>query len=93
MKVDRAFVDFVEQQSGDFGQARFGVTHCGCAIAVARTKVALSVDERVALRKVLRHANECFIGSAVAMGVVAAEYVAHDTGAFDGFGAGVAAKA
>ena len=93
MEVDRAFVNLVEQQSGDFGQAGFCVTHSSGSVAVARTEVTLSVDERVALRKVLRHANKCFIGGAVAVGVVAAEYIADYACTFDGFCAGVAAKA
>ena len=93
LEVDRAFVNLVEQQSGDFGQACFCVTHGSGTIAVARTEVTLSVDERVALRKVLRHANKCFIGGAVAVGVVAAEYIADYACTFDGFCAGVAAKA
>ena len=93
LEVNRTFVNLVEQQSGDFGQARFGVTHGGGSIAVARTEVTLSVDERVALRKVLRHTHKRFIGGAVAVGVVAAEYIADYACAFDGFGAGVAAEA
>ena len=95
-KVDCAFVNFIQQQRGDFGKPRFGVTHGGCAVTVAATKVALPIHQRVALREVLRHAHQRVVGRLVTMGVKAAQHITHHTGRFDGLGSGVvvgAAKA
>ena len=83
-------VNLVEQEAGDFGQTRFGVAHGGRAVAVTRTKIALPVDQRVALRKILRHAHQGVIGRLIAMGVEAAQHIAHHAGAFDRLGAGIA---
>jgi hypothetical protein len=75
LEVDRALVDLVEQQPGDRCQARFGVAHRRRAVAVAAAEVALAVDQRVALREVLRHAHQRLVGRQVAVRVVLAEHV------------------
>ena len=93
LEVDRAFVDFVEQEAGDFSQTGLGVAHGRRTIAVARAEVALAVDERVALRKVLCHAHQGFVGCAVAVRVVTAQHVTHHARAFHGLGAGVVVRA
>jgi hypothetical protein len=90
LEIDRAFVDLVEQQAGDPGQARLGVAHGGGAVAVAAAEVALAVDQRVALREILRHAHQRVVRGLVAVRVEAAQHVAHHAGALDGLGAGVA---
>jgi len=76
-EFDRAFVDFIEQQPRDGRQPRLGVAHGRSAIAVARAEVALPVDERVALRKILRHADHRVVGGGVPVGVIAAQNIAH----------------
>ena len=42
-------VQLVEQQAGDTGQARLGVAHGGGTVAVPAAKIALAIDQRVAL--------------------------------------------
>ena len=81
-EVHRAFVDFIQQQAGDARQPGFGVTHGGGAVAVAAAKVALSVDQRVALRKILRHAHQGVVGRLIAVRVKPAQHVAHHARAF-----------
>ena len=56
-KVHRAHVDLVHQQAGDARQPCFGVAHGSSAVAVSAAKIALPVNQRVALGKVLRHAH------------------------------------
>jgi hypothetical protein len=93
LEVDRAFVDLVQHQPGDGRQARFGVAHGGGAVAVAAAEVALAVDQRVALRKVLRHAHHRVVGRGVAVRVVLAQHVAHHARALHRLGAAVPLKA
>ena len=85
-EVDRAFVEFVEQQPCDAREPRLGVAHGGGAVAVAAAEVALPVDERVALRKILRHAHQRVVGRLVAVGVKAPEHVADHARALDRLG-------
>ena len=87
LEVDRAFVNLVQQQRSDFGQAGFGVSHGRSAIAITRAEVALAVDQGIALRKVLRHAHEGFVGGTVTVRVIAAQHVTDHAGALDGLGA------
>src|SRR3546814_11836331 len=48
---------------------------------VGRTEVAVAVDQGVAQREVLRHADEGVVDAAVAVGVVLAHHLAGDAGA------------
>ncbi|MGF6634261.1 hypothetical protein OKW39_001412 [Paraburkholderia sp. MM6662-R1] len=82
-EVDRALIDFGEQQLCDRRQARFGVTHRRRAIAVARAEVALAVDQRIAHRKVLRQTHECVVRGLVAVRVILTEHVADHPRRFD----------
>ena len=80
-EIDRFFVDVEQHLLGDFGQAALGVTHGGGGVVVHRAEVALSVDERVAHGKVLRHAHHGVVNGGVAVRVVFAQHVAHHAGA------------
>ena len=72
----------VEQQPRDLGQARLGVAIGGGVIAVDIAEIALPVDQRVALREILREAHQRVVDRLVAMRVVLADDVADDAGAF-----------
>ena len=85
-KVHRAIVNLVHQQTGDAGQPGFGVAHGGCAVAVAAAEIALPIDQRVALGKILRHAHQRVVSRLVAMRVKPAEHVTHHPGAFHRLG-------
>ena len=92
-EVNRAVVQLIEQQRGNAGQARFGVTHRSCTITVAGTKITLAIDQRVPLAEVLRHADHGIVSGLVAVRVVLAENVPHDTRTFNRLGAIVAVGA
>ena len=77
-EIDGALVDFVEQQFRDRREARFGVAHRRCAVAVARAEIALAVDQRIAHREVLRETHERVIRRLVAVRMILAEHVADD---------------
>ena len=83
-EIDRAFVNLIHQQAGDARQTRFGVTHGGRAVAVTRAKIALPVDQRIALRKILRHAHQRVIRRLVTMRMKSAQHIAHHAGALHG---------
>ena len=66
-EVDRAFVNFVQQQAGYLRQPGLGVTHGRSAIAITATKVSLPVYQRIPLRKVLRHTHQSVVSGLIAM--------------------------
>ena len=78
--VDRLLVDVGHHFVRDFLHAGLGVTHGGRRVAVHRTEVTLSVDQRVAHRPVLRQADHRVVDRRVAVGVELTEHVADDTG-------------
>jgi hypothetical protein len=62
----------------DTCQPALGVTHRGGAIAIERSEVARTVDERIAKRKRLRHAHEGLVERGVTVGMVIAHDIAND---------------
>ncbi len=74
-EIDRALVDLGEHQLGEARQPRLGVAVGRCGVAVARTKIALAVDQRVAHRERLRQMHHRVVGRAVAVRVVLAEHL------------------
>ncbi len=64
---------------GDLGHADFGVTHRRRVIAVHRTEVTLPVHQRVAKRKILRHAHDGVIHRRIAVRMVLTDHITDDT--------------
>ena len=81
-EIDGVLVDPVEEQAGDFRQTRLGVAVGGRPIAVDVAEIALAVDERIALREVLREAHQRVVDRLVAVGMEVAHHVADDLRAF-----------
>jgi hypothetical protein len=77
-EVDRALVDLVEQEAGDRRQPGLGVAHRRRAVAVARAEVSLAVDQRIALREVLRHPHQRVVRRLIGVRMKASEHVADD---------------
>ena len=71
------------QLRGHRGEARLGVALGGGRVVVDVAEVALRVDERVAERERLRHADEGVVDRLVAVRVVLPHHVADDAGALD----------
>src|SRR5690606_9077345 len=65
----------------DLLQAGLGITHGRRAVAIDAAEVALAVDQRIAQAPVLGHAHHGIIYTAIAVRVVFAQHLAHDTGA------------
>ena len=82
LEIDRVLVEVGEQFLGDLFEAALGVPVGGGRVAVDRAEVALAVDERVAHREILRHADERVVDAGVAVRVVFAEHFTDDLGAF-----------
>ena len=77
-EVDAFLVEVIQELDGELGETRFGVpVRCG-RVTVDRAVIALTVDERVAHRKVLSETDHRVVDGRVAMGVVLAEHVADD---------------
>jgi hypothetical protein len=81
-EIDRVLVDALHQDDGGRGQLALGVAHGGGVIAVDVAEVSLTVDQRIALREVLREADQSVVDRGVAVRVIGAHDVAHDLGAF-----------
>ncbi len=77
-EIDGVFVDAVEQQPRDLGQARFGVAVGGGVIAVDIAEIALAVDQRIARGKILRQPHQRVVDRLVAMRMEIAHHVADD---------------
>ena len=81
-EIDRVLVDALEQRLGHRGQPAFGVAHRRRVIAVDIAEIALPVDQRIALREILRQAHQRVIDRDVAMRMELADDVAHHARAF-----------
>ena len=92
-EVHRALIDLVQQQRGNLRQPCLGVTHGGSTVAIARAEVALAIDQRVTLRKILRHAHQCIVGRLIAVRMETAQHVAHHARALHRLGTGSAIAA
>ena len=80
-KVDRVLVDVGQQLFGNFGEARLGVP-VGCwRVAIHRTKIALSIDQRIAQTPGLRQAHHRVVDSGIAVRMVLLQTLAHYAGA------------
>ncbi len=77
-EVDRVHVDVAQHLGGEPLEPGFRVAHRGRRVVVDRAEVPLPVDERVAQRERLRHADERVVDRLVAVRVVVAHHVAHD---------------
>ena len=80
--INRVFVEVIQDQLADFGEARFGITHSRGVVAIHTAKVALPINQRVAQAEILGHAHHGIIDRGVAVGMVLAQHLTDDTGAF-----------
>ncbi len=78
-EIDRLLVQIGEQLVRDPGHADLGITHRRRIVSVHRTKVALPVHQRIAQRKILRHAHDGVVHRGIAVRVVFTDHVADDT--------------
>ena len=81
-EIDGLLVDIGQQLGGDLLQAAFGIAVGRRRITVHRTEIALSVDQGVAHREVLRHAHQGFVGGGIAVWMILAEDIADHPRAF-----------
>ena len=88
-EIDRVLVDAFEHRPRDGGQAALGVAHRGGVIAVDIAEIALPVDQRIALREILREPDQRLVHRQLAMRVELADHVADDAGTFFVAGAGI----
>ncbi len=80
-EVHRLFVDVLHQRAGDPLQAAFRITHRRRRVVVHRSKISLPVNQRIAQRKILRHAHQRVINRRVAVRMVEAHGLSHYLGA------------
>src|SRR5271166_1068478 len=81
-EIDGLFVDIFEQRRIHARKARFGVP-VGCRrIAIHRAEVSLPVDQWIAQREGLRHADQGVINRGVSVRVIVSQHLADDARAF-----------
>ena len=85
-ELHRTLVDLVKQQAGVLCEPCLGVTHGSRTVPIARTEVALAIDQRVAQAEVLRHAHHRIVGGGIPMRVIFAQHVTHHPGRLDRLG-------
>ena len=81
-------LDLGEHLVADAREPALGVAHRRGAVAVERSEVARAVDQRIAQREGLRHADERLVERRVAVRVEAAHHVADDLRALAVLGVG-----
>ena len=78
-KIDRFLVKVRQQFVGDLCHTNFGITHCGCVIAIDGTEVPLTVHQRVSKREILRHPHNGVVNRRITVGMVFTDNIPHDT--------------
>ncbi len=91
-EIDGILVDPIQHGLRHRRQPAFGVTHCGRIIAVDIAEIPLSVDQRIALGKILCQTHQRVIDRQLAVGMEFADDVADHPRAFLVSGCGVQAK-
>ena len=79
-EIHGLLVQVRKQLVRNFGHADFRITHGCCVVAVHGSKISLAVNQHMAQRKILRHANDCFVDRAVAVRMVFADHIADNAG-------------
>ena len=82
LKIDRVFIDVIDQRMRRLRHAHFGISHGGGAIAVHRAEIALTINELQTHRKALRHAHQGVVNRLVAMRVIFTDHVTDHAGRF-----------
>ena len=81
-ELGRVLVQAVHQVDRDLRQPRLGIAIGGGIIAVDIAEIALTVDQRVTEREILRQPDHRVIDGLVAVRVIFADHVADDARAF-----------
>ena len=76
------FIDISQHFHRDLGKPCFRITHGSSAVTIFRTKVAVSVHQRVAGRPVLRHIDQSSVNGGVSVRMVFTHGITNDTCAF-----------
>jgi len=81
LEVDCIFVDIGVEIFRHASEAALRVSHGRGRIVIDRAEISLTIDQGIAQRKWLRHANQSVIQSGVAMGMVFSHGLADNSGA------------
>ena len=81
-KINRVAIKVLQQQTGNLGHARLGVTHGGGVITIHIAEIALPIHQRIAHCKILRQTHQSIIDGLVAMRMIAADNIADNAGRF-----------
>jgi hypothetical protein len=82
LEIDGVVVEIVEQRIGDASEPSLGIAIGRRRIAVHRPEIALTVDQRQAHRKILRHPHHRVVDRHFAVGMIFADHVADDARRF-----------
>ena len=68
----------------NFLKSHFGITHCSSGIVIDTTEISLTVDQRIAQREILSHADHGFVYGVITVRMIFPDNLSHHTGGFYG---------
>ena len=81
-KINCIAVNIPQQQTGNFGHARFRVTHGGGIIAIDIAEIALPINQWIAHRKILRQTHQSIVNRLVTMRMITTDNIADNARRF-----------
>ena len=81
-KINGIFIDVCKHLHGNLAQTCLCITHGRRAVSIHRTKVSMTVYQRISGGPVLCHINKCSIDRAVSMRMIFTHGIADDTCTF-----------
>ena len=82
LEIDGIFIDIRQHLHRNLAQPCFRISHGRSTVAVHRTEVSVSVNQRISRRPLLRHIDQRPIDGAVAVRMIFTHGIADDTGTF-----------
>ena len=80
LKIDGFLIQVIHHCFTQLIKTSFCITHSSRAITVYRTKVPLSIYQRITHCPFLSHTHHCKINRRISMRMVLTEYLTHDSG-------------
>ena len=78
-EIDRILLDIGHHLVSDLAHTSLRITHCSRRVTVHRTKVTLTINQRITHRPLLSHTHHRVVNRRVAVRVELTEHITHDT--------------
>ena len=81
-KINRILVNICRQLHGNLAKPCLRISHGRSSVPVHRTKIPMTIHQRISGRPLLSHIDQCSINGTVTVGMVFTHGITDDTGAF-----------